>query len=261
MRLSHRVALNGVWLDSVDDRILTQGIEESAGKENISAVGVWGGAGQWITNQHRDSLDVVVRFSIHQKKNDMQARSDVFEKVNAWAAAGGWLTVNYKADRRLWVVCAQPPTAGDQWNWTGIYAITFRAYSVPYWQQAEPMRMMASGSSIYRQIGVAGSARTVLELAFRNTSGGTCSTFVVQAGGSSMTLNNLGLASGETLHIDHTEDGILRIYITGSGWRSALDKRGAASSDDLWVNPGTVTVSVLAQRAGALTISCAGRYL
>ena len=261
MILSHRAALNGVELDSIDSRILIQGIEEAEGKDQISAVSLFGGVGQRITNQHRDTLDVTVRFSIRQKKSDMQARSDVFEKVNAWAAAGGWLTVNYKADRRLRVICAKYPTAGDQWNWTNTYAIVFRAYAIPYWQQAEPGKLTATGSSITRQFGVAGSVKTVMDISFKNTSGATCATFTVSAGGSTIALTGLDLANGETLHIDHTEDGLLRIRIqSGSSYRSALGKRTTASSDDLWVNHGNVTVTVTAQRTGSLTMSCAGRF-
>lgn len=262
MRLSHRVALNGIELDSIDNRILIQGIEEGTGKEQISAVSLFGGVGQRITNRHRDTLEVAVRFSIRQKKNDMQARSDIFEKVNAWAAPGGWLTVNYKAGRRLRVVCAQFPEAKDQWDWTATYTITFRAYTVPYWQQAGANRLTATGSSITRQMGVGGSADTVLDIAFHNTSGATCDTFKVQAGASMMELRGLGLANGETLHIDHTDDGVLRIRIqNGSTYRSALDKRTTASSDDLWVSPSSVAVIMTAQRTGTLTMSCAGRFV
>ena len=262
MILSHRVALNGVQLDSVDNRILIQGVDEAAGMDQVSAVGVFGGVGQRITNRRRDYLDVTVRFSLKIHKTDMQARSDVFEKVNAWAAPGGWLTVNYKAGRRLWVVRYQCPAAGDQWAWTSVYSITFRAYAVPYWQQEPPEMLAATGSSIARSIGVGGNTKTVLDAKFKNTSGSACNTFSISAGGSAIALSSLGLANGETLHIDHTEDGLLRIRIqsTGNVYRSALDKRTAASSDDLWVSPGAVTVTVTAQRTGALTLSCAGRF-
>ena len=256
MRLSHRVALNGVQLDSIDSRILVQGVDEAAGKDQISTVSLFGGSGQRITNQHRDSLDVTVRFSIDIKKTNMQARNDVFEKVCAWAAGGGWLTLNYKAGRRLNVVCAQLPAAGDMWNWTNTYSIVFRACGVPYWQQDTPGRLNATGSTITRQIGVAGSATTVLDISFRCNSG-TCSTFRVTAGSSMIELTGLSLSAGQTLVIDHTADGLLRIT---AGGVSALGKRTAASSDDLYVEPGTVTVTVTTQGSGSLTISCAGRY-
>ena len=142
------------------------------------------------------------------------------------------------------------------------YTITFRAYTVPYWQQAGANRLTATGSSITRQMGVGGSADTVLDIAFHNTSGATCDTFKVQAGASMMELRGLGLANGETLHIDHTDDGVLRIRIqNGSTYRSALDKRTTASSDDLWVSPSSVAVTMTAQRTGTLTMSCAGRFV
>lgn len=256
MILSHRAALNGVELDSLDNRILIQGIEEAAGKEQISAVSLFGGAGQRITNQRRDTLDVTVRFSIRIKKNDMEAREEVFEKVSAWAAGGGWLTINYKPDRRLKVVCAQFAPAGDMWNWANSYSIVFRAYSIPYWQQATPNKLMASGSTFNRQFGVAGSAQTVLDIEYK-CNGGTCTTFKVVAGRSTIELTGLALTSGQTLAIKHTEDGLLQIT---AGGRSVLDKRTAASSDDLYVSPGAVTVYIYAQQAGTVTISCAGRY-
>ncbi len=257
MILSHRVALNGVELDSLDNRILIQGIDEAAGKEQISAVTLFGGTGQRITNQHRDTLDVTVRFCIRIKKNDMQAREELFEKICAWAAPGGWLTVNYKDDRRLRVVCAQYPAAGDMWNWANAYSIIFRAYSVPYWQQATPNKLMVTGSRFNRQFGVAGSAQTVLDIEFKN-SGGTCTRFKVTAGGSMIELTGLSLGSRQTLAIKHTDDGLLRITAAGI---SVMDKRTAESSDDLYVSPGTVTVSIDSATAGTLTISSAGRFV
>ena len=256
MILSHRVALNGVELDSLDNRILIQGIDEAAGKDQISAVGTFGGAGQRITNQRRDTLDVTVRFSIRIKKTDMQAREDLFEKICAWAAPGGWLTVNYKEDRRLRVVCAQYPAAGDMWNWANSYAIIFRAYSVPYWQQATPGKLMASGTSFSRRFGVAGSARTVMDIEFKN-SGGACTRFKVTAGSSVIELKGINLLSGQTLAIGHTDDGLLRITAAGV---SVLDKRTEESSDDLYVYPGEVAVTIESPKAGTAIISCAGRY-
>ena len=256
MILAHRAALNGVELDSLDNRILIQGIDEAAGKEQISAVSLFGGTGQRITNQHRDSLDVTVRFSMRIKKNDMEAREELFERVSAWAAGGGWLTVNYKPERRLRVICANFAPAGDMWNWANIYSIVFRAYSIPYWQQDVPNKLMASGSTFNRQFGVAGSAQTVLDVEFKNN-GGTCTTFKVVAGASMIELTGLNLVKGQTLAIKHTDDGLLQITAGGS---SVLDKRTVASSDDLYVSPGTVTVYIYAPQAGTVTISCAGRY-
>ena len=46
MILARRVALNGVQLDSLDNRILISAIDEAAGRDNISAVSLGAGDGQ-----------------------------------------------------------------------------------------------------------------------------------------------------------------------------------------------------------------------
>ena len=56
MQLKHRVALDDVQLDSVDDRIMISKIETGDGKENIQLASLWGEvAGSRVTSMHRDS--------------------------------------------------------------------------------------------------------------------------------------------------------------------------------------------------------------
>lgn len=257
MILSHRVQLNAIDLDSVSGAILVQGIEESAGKEQITTANRAEHAGQRVTSRRRDSLDVTVRFSINIKKWEMMRRSSVFEAVCAWAAPGGWLTLNYRPERRLRVVCAQFPAAGDQWNWTNIYTIVFRAYGVPYWQDCVPRHLVSdvSTGSTAREIYVHGSAETVLDAAYRCS--GTCSRFSLAAGSSRITLEGLSMHAGQTLALDHTEDGLLRIRVDGA---SVLDKRAAESSDDLYVLPGRAALTMTADGPGTLAVQCTGRY-
>lgn len=263
MILRHRIALNGAQLDELDERIIVAGIDEQAGRETLSAVSRFGGWGQRVTTRHRDTLDVVVRFGMRIKARDPEGREELFEKVIAWAVGGGWLTLNYKPDRRLFVTCAQLPALGDVVDWTGEYAITFRAYGVPWWQQETPVSVaVPSTRQASRVIRVAGSADTVLDVAFTNLSGMEIASASIVAGGSRFDLENLHLAANETLMIDHNEDGLLRIRIQAASgaWRSALACRTQESSDDLTVSPGDVTVDFTAQRAGRLTVSCCGRY-
>lgn len=263
MILRHRVALNGAQLDELDERIIVAGIDEQAGRETLSAVSRFGGSGQRVTTRHRDSLDVVVRFGLRIKPRDLEGREELFEKVIAWAMGGGWLTVNYKPDRRLYVTCAQLPAAGDMVEWTNEYAITFRAYGVPWWQQETPVSVdVPSTRQASRVIRVPGSADTVLDVTFTNLSGMEIASASIRAGKNRFDLENLRLAANETLMIDHTVDGLLRIRIQAASgaWRSALACRTQESSDDLTVSPGDVTVDFTAQRAGRLTVSCCGRY-
>lgn len=265
MILRRRVALDGIELDSVDSRILIQGIEPAAGKDQITAVSLWGGTGSRVTAEHRDSLDVAVRFTINEKSYRPAERDTVLEKVRAWAAAGGWMTVNYKPNRRIRVICAQQPAEGDAAS-RRQFQINFRAYGVPYWQQADPAILRITGSSGgQRDFGVAGDQASVMDVQFRNTGSAAVNTLSVTCGGSTFAFTNLGLLSGETLVIDHPDNGRLswlriRIQAANGTYRSAMGKRTAGSANDLDVTPGTIRVSWSADGAGTITFACAGRF-
>ena len=267
MELRHRVALDGVQLDSVDSRIMITRVETGDGKENISAVSLWGeSTGSRVTNIHRDSIDITVKFHIRLKKRNMQEREEVLEKANAWAFAGGWLTSSTKKERKIRVFRAQAAAAGDPWDWTKEYAIVFRACGVPYWQQSNPASVMRQNvTSVNLTVGVGGSEKTVAEAQFKNTSGATCNTFSINTGESSISFASLGLADGETLIIDHDDNGKrcnlrMRIRSTGGSYRSVMDKRTSGSSDDLTVSPGTRTIAISAAKAGTITVNCHGRF-
>ena len=263
MRLKHRVALNGVQLDELDERVLALGVTEAAARLSITTANRFGG-GQRIASEQREPLDVTVTFGLRLRssEDELIQRSELFEKVAAWAAGGGWLTYNLRPDRRIYVHCAQLPAAGDQKDWASEYTITFRAYGVPYWQGANPTNFTTSttkGTS--KALEIAGTAPSVLEFSLQNTSGAEMSTFTISAGAYSFAFSGLGLMPGETLEVDHDPEGLLRIRIQGTGgaWRSAMDKR--TGSDELRVQPGSVVVQWAAQRVGLLTVRCYGRYV
>lgn len=265
MILKRRAALDGVQLDSIDSRILIQKIEPAAGKETIDAASIWDGSGSRVTGMHRDSLDIVVSFSINEKSYRPQARAEVLEKVNTWAAAGGWLTVNYKPGRKIRVMAAQLPGEGDALQ-RNQYSITFRAYGVPYWQETEPETLGLSGTSSGGSFSaegtytVGGNQRTAADASFQNTGSGTINSLTIRAGESTVTFTGLGLAAGETLTIDHPDDGKRSLMRCRIGSRSAMAKRTAGSANDLWVEPGAQSVGCTADGAGTLEVTIAGRF-
>lgn len=266
MRLKRRVALDFREMDELDPRILIQGVEPGAGKDTIGTVSLWGGSGSRVTGRHRDSLDVTVKFSLDIKKDRYWERAEVFERIMTWASRGGWLTLSQKPGRRLRVIAAQLPSEGDPLEWTNRYSITFRAYGVPYWQDTQVTRTGSSGSaSASLTLDVGGNTETAAEAAITNTSGAEINALTLAIGGSAMTFAGLGLADGETLHIDHEDDGlrcVLRIRIEDAGgtFRTALDKRTPESSDDLTVTPGENAVTLSAGGAVTLRVWCRGRY-
>lgn len=264
MRLMRRVNLNGDQLDQVDDRIIITAIEESAAKLTVGSATRYGMPGQRLTSKHRDTLDVVVKFTLAIKKNDLRARSELFEAVAAWAMKGGWLSTNYKRNRRLRVECVGLPSAGDLATWETEYEITFRAFGVPYWQEESPTTLtVASTKSAIRNMSINGTADSVLDVTFTNISGMTINTFSIKTSNSTFSFTSLALGANESLVIDHTALGILRIRIKSSSgtYRSAMAMRAESSSDDLVMSPGTETITVTAQRAGKLDLTCYGRYV
>lgn len=268
MKLTRRVALNGKWLDNVDDRIVISSVEPADGRESITAVDAASGYGQRVTGNRRSTLDMVVKFRILEHghtKGGLQGRAEVLEKVNAWAADGGVLTVNYKPERRLNVILAQAPGEGSLWDYTKEFTITFRAYAIPYWEQ-ETANSLVIGGSTASGNGTAvidGSAKTQVNAQLYNNSGKEINTATVKVGSNTMEFSALAMAGGETLVIDHTGNGLVRIRIrsTSGGYRSAMAARSTSSANDFMVSPGNAACSYTAQRACRLTVSWRARYL
>lgn len=256
MILSKRVALNGVQLDQIDNSIVIRRVDPGVTHESVQAVSLMGGAGQRITGEHWDTLEVSVSFAIDIPKKQLAARRAVFDQVIAWALAKGWLTVNWLTGKRMHVDKVVIPDSGDMFAWTNDFTIVFRAYAVPFWTDDEATE--ATGSSIT----VPGNVETVCDAEITNGSGSTIDTLSVGVGDSSMSFTNLGLADGERLVIGHGDDGMLyiRIYTGESYYRRVMDKRTGGSSDDLYVKPGANAITVT---GGTVTkkISCLGRYV
>ena len=262
MQLAHRAALNGVQLDDIDPRIIIKGIEGGAGKETVSSVSTGRGDGTRITGRRRDTVDVQVRFSMNIRRNTLEDRAAVLEAVNAWAAQGGWLTVNYKPNRRLWVDEVVTPGEGDLWKRLNEYTITFRAHAVPYWQEADAVTVTAgTGSSGSATLQVAGSAKTIADAVLQNMSGATINNASITIGGKTMAFENLGMGNGQSLTIDHVITQGKNVIRSRVGSSSVMAKRTEGSADEFEISPGACAVSFSAQRACRLTVSCRGRFV
>ena len=265
MILNRRAALNGVWLDELDNRIVISGIEPGDGKDNITASDSAAGYGQRFIGNRRSTLDVSIRFKLLQRSRtevNMAERAALIEKVNAWAKDGGVLTVNYKPNRRMNVVLVQAPGEGSLWDYTKEYAITFRAYAIPYWEDEAANEAMIGGST---QTGsgtctIEGSAKTQADVILENMSGAQINGCTVSVGGKTMTFSTAILAADEALVIDH-KDGLVRIRIrdANNAYRSAMALR--EGSDDFMVAPGACDLSYSAQRACRMTVNWRNRYL
>jgi hypothetical protein len=257
MILSRRVALGGVQLDEIHEAIVIRSIDPGVPNETINAVERMGGAGQRITGQHWNTLDVQVTYAIDVPKDQLELRRQIFEAVNAWALRKGWLTVNYMTNRRVYVDKAVLPGSKDLWEWTSDYTITFRAYNVPFWQDELPGQAVSGiAQSGTVAIAVGGNTESVLDATFANKSGMTIQNFRITANGNTIQLTGISLGGNASLAISHGTDGLLRIM---KGNTSIYSKYTGA--DDLYVNPGNTAVTYAADRAGVLTVQNYGRYI
>jgi hypothetical protein len=263
MICARRVALNNTQLDQVDNSIVIRSVEPADGKESITAVPMASGCGQRVTARRRDTMDIVVRFAIHIRRNDLAGRATALEKVNAWAAIasdGAWLTVNYKTGRRLWVVLAQAPGEGSLWDYNKEFQITFRAYAVPYWEDSTATTVTSDVDDYDDMtITVPGNAETVVEIALTNKSESTINALTITVDGKSMTFASLGLESNATLTLDHVQTGRQYYFRARIGTTSVMAKRSGV--DDFKVNPGNRIVIFSADQDAQAVVSVKGRYL
>ena len=264
MILKRRVALDGVQLDEIDERIIISGIDEAAGKETITAVGNSFGNGQRITGHRRDTLDVTIKFCLAIKNGDMEARSNLLDRVNSWAYGGGWLTVGHRPGKRLLVVLAQAPGGGDIFGWSNEFSIVFRAYSVPYWADSSDTAITSTTTaSGIVNIDIPGNTETVANIEIANKSGAKIDKITVNVGGNKMTFAGLAMTGSETLVIDHIQKADIYYLrarlVAGENSRSVLANRTGAN--DFYVEPGSVRVTFSADRAVQATVSTRGRYL
>lgn len=258
MILSRRASLEGVQLDELHEAIVIRSLDPGVPSESVSSASRMSGFGSRLTGQHWDTLEAHVTYAINVPNTDMVKRRQIFDMVNTWAMKKGWLRFNTMEDRRMRVDKTVVPNSGDMWNWTtDEYTITFRAYNVPFWQNEALTTVTGkTAASGTLEMAVEGNVTTVLSATFENKSGKEISHFEIEAGGNKIELNNLGLGGNESLVIRHGYDGILRIT---AGGRNVYSKY--TGDDDLYIEPGAVSVKYSATRAGILTAQAYGRWV
>ena len=257
MILSRRVSLGGVYLDEIDESIVIQSVDPGVPHESVTAVNRMGGAGQRVAGQHWETLEVTVAYGIDLPKRKLAERRAVFDAVNAWANRAGWLRVNWLPGKRLYVDKAVLASSGDLWRWTDEHQLTFRAYNVPFWQDETATQASGElGAAGTVGLEVPGTVRTVLDATFQNRSGKEVTRFSLAAGNCTISLTGLNLSGAGKLEISHGTDGLLRITADGVSVYSKY-----TGADDLYVDPGSVSASYSADRAGVLSVSCVGRYV
>lgn len=293
MQLSRRVVFNGVRLGDVSPYVVVKSVDRGAPKKNTQAADRLGGFGQRITQEHWQTLDATVTFAIDVPKEKGGLRAHVFSMVRNWACgslgygrpADPWLKIDFAgrgseivgvivpsingntninlnpfAGQRLYVDEVIFPGAGDLYDWTKEYTITFRAVSVPFWQDSmETSGESVIGTEIPVTLNVPGNIRTPVNAIIRNRSGMNIDNLLVWTELSQISFSNLGFGRNEYLYITHGDTGLLSIMKGSSSLASVYSKY--SGSDDLLILPGVKTVWFRADRGCSMSVSVCGRYL
>lgn len=258
MMTRYRVALDDKQLDSVAPGIIIMDISYSAPAEQHAASALAARNGMHVQKTTYGTSSVTVSFEIHEA--DVKKRHDVCRKVQAWAAAGRWLTTNDRRGLRLRVRCSALPAINSAMRWTERLSMVFTAYEKPLWEDMYPERAVSEESGAPKLLYVDGSGgETVVDVTVENTGDAAIESVSVFAGDSYIELQNLALAAGAKIEIGHDESDLLFIRADGV---SLMNKRTAESSDDLLMQCGVYTaVSFICEGEAKATFTVRGRYV
>lgn len=256
MRSRYLIGLDGVELSAIAPEIIVTDITHNAPVREVRTSDIAGRNGKLYTRTVTSSAGVTVSFEIHTQ--DVRRRAAIMEDVQRWAMPGGALTTSDRPDRVLRVVCETLPTVGSAQKWTGISSIGFVAYAVPFWEDETPRRVSITGNGSKNLFVPGFAAPASVEAMIKNTGSSAISSVTLTAGDTSMTFNGLSLEAGQTMTLAHDARGLLTARI---GSTSVLDKRTAASSDELELEPGkNATLNAATDGTASTTFDVRGRY-
>ena len=256
MRTRYLAALDGVELSAIAPEIIVTDITHNAPVREVHASNIAGRNGKLYTRTVTSITGVTVSFEIHTQ--DVRRRAAIMEDVQRWAMPGGVLTTSDRPDRVLRVVCESLPTVGSAQKWTGVCSIGFVAYAVPFWEDESPRRVSITGNGSKNLFVPGFAAPACVEATVKNTGSGAISTVTLTAGDTSMSFSGISLAAGQTMTLAHDARGLLTARIGGT---SVLDKRTAASRDELELEPGkNAALSVTTNGTSSTTFEVRGRY-
>ena len=259
MILSRRISLDGVQLDSLDERIIISGFTEDSADETFRSVDRYP-FGSRITNQHLNKKKMTVKFQLKVRKGNFADRNEILEKIAKWARFGKVVKSSTRPNRQISVKCTQQPQRVDPRNWTGEYELNFEATGKPYWESTDTVSVtLAQGSSGEGLITITGNMETCGEATIQNKSGGTINTLELTVGAYTMSFTNLGLANNAYLTIDHEEIRDIEVLRVRDGETSKMANK--AGDDEFILTPGNNAISFSAGGAVSVTVSARGRYL
>ena len=254
MRTDITCALNGPGLADLDSRIYVEDISEEVNIDQETIQRAHYGLFP-LNNPGRGSIKIKVKFMI--KERNRTERMTVIQKVRGWATQG-WFTMNTRPGQQLYVFCTKPP-AFETFDLTARMEIEFTAYGEAFWQDITPVQVKVTSavSSATASITPNGTQECFLEAEIAPSSG-TLTSVTITVGTQTLALSGLSVTKTTPLKIYYDELHLLHIV---SGSTSLLNKRSAASSDDILLVPNqSNSVGLTFSRACTYTIKARGLW-
>ena len=255
MKMRFDAALDGASFAEIDETVILLDIDEPPAEEDIDLARRAMHPGTRITSRIRRKLSVRLRFVV--REYDIARRAWIMDRITAWAAKGGWLTINSRPGQRLRVVPERLPAMGSSLKWTAEIELTLTAYERPYWEQIQPMRVTITGEGTITPDGTVPTSYVECEAVNNGT--GSLTTITMRCADTVIRMDGLDVAPGETVAVRYTDADVLTITAAGV---SALANRTADSSDDLVAASMTEnTIKVEADQPVSATFAARGRWL
>lgn len=229
MRSRYSVAMDGVQLSSVHEmlQVLDIHYENSGIQRNTARRAI--GSGMYLSNPYMQSTSVTVEFELHIYGT--AERQTALQNVIKWAH-GSILTTSDRPGQQLHVVCDSYPAIESVMRWTDAITITFTAYALPYWEEAQPLTVTVTDDG--SRVAIPGNvSEEGAKVDAQITANEALTKLTVSAGDTSISLDGISVAADDVITISHDENGHLRIM---QGYNSLLDKR--TGDDDLTVQSG-----------------------
>lgn len=226
-----RCSLDMKDLFMIDRRIYLEDISEEP-VESAEAAELPGGDGGLLISRERQRLDLILKIKI--KERNPAAHVQVLQKINAWAAGGGYLRSTDHPRQRIFVRCFKPASYSHL-NCLEEKQITLSAFGLAYWQDDDPVqvtRKMQSSGTV--SLTPSGTRRCFLEAEITNTGYDNLTSFSVSVGGQSFSFSGLSVPVDSTLSIGYDNFHFLYAKV---GETHVLAKRSGSSDDHLFLRP------------------------
>lgn len=241
--------INDNALADVSPAIVVYDIAETA-SETENSIPFAMGNGSRFLRQQRTGLAVTLQFAIREQ--DVAQRMAIYAAVQEWATGGNLLSRNDRAGQLLTIDNVSIPGMPSALKWTDILAVTFHAYSDPYWRSQETVSTTITDRGSLTVPGTAPECKASAVI----TPTGELTTVTIDTGLSRITLDEL--THSQPISIGHDANGYLSISSAG---QSLLLHRTIDSSDELLVACGTNAISVTANVPVSVEISARGAWL